>query len=385
MTFVWSEDQDQLAAAVRALLSISIETGADALTGPEASVGGRTWRRLCTEVGAYAIGIPESFGGAGFGFSYQAVVFAETGRALAPRGLFSTLALAAPALLLSRDRERCAEWLPQLADGTAAATLAVTESTATSLNTSAVLTRGEWRLSGRKTFVTDAGEARLLLVSAATDAGQRLFAVDSSADGLTIDLPECLDMTRPLATLRLDRAPATPVGAAGEAGNIISSVRQRAAVALAFEQVAGAARCLEMAAEYASIRSQFGRPIGTFQAIKHLLADVLVAIECAAAAAQHAAAAVDRDDDAELAQAVPVAQILASEAYTAAAGANIQVHGGIGFTWDHPAHLFFKRATVSKAFLGSPADHRETLAARAFARKNNVPAPGYARKQLLES
>ncbi|RHW28333.1 acyl-CoA dehydrogenase [Nocardioides immobilis] len=366
MSWVWTEEQDALASALRALLAKNIEPTVEALTGPSTAAGGQVWTRLAAEIGVHAIGIPEEFGGVGSSFHEKAVVFAETGRALAPRGLFSTTALAAPAILLSGDRERCADFLPKLAEGSLSGTVALQEAAGEGSTPSAELVDGTWRVSGHMTHVTDAADVELMLLAARTDQGSRLFAVDLAGDGVTLEIPPCLDLTRPLVEVRLIGAVGVPVGDAGRGDHIIAEVRGQAAVALAFEQLGGAARCVEMATEYALSRTQFGRPIGSFQAIKHLLADVLVAVESASTAAQHAAHAVEREDLDERAEAISVAQILASEAYTAAAGANVQVHGGIGFTWEHPAHLFFRRATVSKAFLGSPSEYREALAAKAF-------------------
>lgn len=369
MNSSWTREQDALASAVRSLVARTTELTAEQLSGPTTGPGGQVWKRLAEEVGVHAIGIPEEFGGAGSGFGDQAVVFAETGRALAPRGLFSTIALAGPALLLSGDREQCAQFLPKLADGSLSCTVAIHEpSNDPPSGPSAVLAGGTWRLTGDLVHVSDAGEVALVFLTALTDQGPRLFAVDLAGVGVTVGTRPCLDPTRAFANVRLIDAIGVPVGDAGDGDRIIARVREQAAIALAFEQLGGATRCLEMATEYALTRKQFGRPIGSFQAIKHMLADVLVAVESAAGAVQHAAHAVERADFEELTEAAPVAQILASDAYTAAAGVNVQVHGGIGFTWEHPAHLFLKRATVSKAFLGSPAHHREALAVSAFRR-----------------
>jgi alkylation response protein AidB-like acyl-CoA dehydrogenase len=275
--------------------------------------------------------------------------------------------MAANALLTSGDDAACADHLPAIAAGQTIATLALAEDTGR-WDEDAVTLRAEraasgWTLDGHKSFVLDGGIAGLVLVPGRTWSGVSLFAVDGRADGLTRTPLDTLDQTRKLARLEFAGTPARLVGAEGGAWPGISRTLDLAAVALAAEQVGGAQRCLDMSVEYAKVRYQFGRPIGSFQVIKHRCADLLLEVESARAAAQYAAwAAAEGSPD------VPVAASLAkatcSDAYFRAAADNIQIHGGIGFTWEHDAHLYFKRAKSSQLFLGDAAYHREHLAQR---------------------
>jgi alkylation response protein AidB-like acyl-CoA dehydrogenase len=214
-----------------------------------------------------------------------------------------------------------------------------------------------WRVTGEKTYVTDAQNCGLILVLARTDQGPALLAVEAAADGLVVEPQPALDLTRRLATVRLAETPARLVGAVGDGWSIVQQALRVAAVALAAEQVGGAQRVLEMGVAYANTRVAFGRKIGSFQAVKHKLANVLVLVENARSAALDAVRAVSgSDSDADLA--ASVAKAYCSDAYLRAAAENIQVHGGIGFTWEHPAHLYFKRAKSSQILFGSPGHHR---------------------------
>src|SRR5208282_5547905 len=217
--------------------------------------------------------------------------------------------------------------------------------------------------TGENAFVLDGYTADLILVAARTDAGISIFAVDGSAPGLTRTLMETLDLTRKQARLSFTDVPARLIGADGEGSAVLARVLDLAAVGLAAEAVGGAQRCLEMSVDYAKLRVQFGRPIGSFQAIKHKCADMLLEIESAKSAAYYAAwAAADGSD--ELPLVASLAKAFCSEAYFHAAAENIQIHGGIGFTWEHDAHLYFKRAKSSELLFGDPAYHRELLAQR---------------------
>ena len=226
---------------------------------------------------------------------------------------------------------------------------------------------GEWALSGKKSFVIDGAIADLVLVVARSIAGPALFAVDRGAPGLRAEPMTTLDPTRPMAALTFDQVPAVLIGAEGRGGRLMSRVLDLASVALAAEQAGGARRCLEMSAEYAKTRYQFGRPIGSFQAVKHKCADMLVRVELAEATAREAARLADEDAAAEpgvaaeFAVAAATAHICCSQAYMFAAAENIQVHGGIGFTWEHPAHLYFRRAKSSELLFGGPAVYHERL------------------------
>jgi alkylation response protein AidB-like acyl-CoA dehydrogenase len=257
--------------------------------------------------------------------------------------------------------------LPGIASGETIATLAYTEPSGkwdeAGITTPATKSGDGWVINGTKMFVLDGHTASLVLVAARTDAGVSLFAVDGSASGLTRTALSTMDQTRKQARLDFDGTPARLVGQEGKGWEILGTVLDLAAVALAAEQVGGAQKVLEMAVEYAKVRVQFGRPIGSFQAIKHKCADMLLEVESAKSAAYYGmwcAAEMNQ----ELPSVASLAKAYCSEAYFHAAAENIQIHGGIGFTWEHPAHLYFKRAKSSELLFGDPTYHRELLARR---------------------
>jgi alkylation response protein AidB-like acyl-CoA dehydrogenase len=323
------------------------------------------WAQACDQLRLPGLAIPEEYGGDGFGLVELGVVLEEMGRALFCAPFFSTVLLAAQALLASGDRDACARHLPGIAAGRTTATLAVAEDDG-SWDPALITARarpdgaGGWRLTGRKCFVIDGTTADLVLVVARTVAGPSLFAVDRSATGLSAEPLTTLDATRAMARLAFDAVPAVLVGADGAGGRVMARVLDVASVGLAAEQAGGARRCLEMSAEYARTRHQFGRPIGSFQAVKHKCADMLVQVELAEAASREAALlAVEGPADFPVASAV--AHASCSKAYMVAAMENIQVHGGIGFTWEHPAHLYFRRAKSSQLLFGGPAIYHERL------------------------
>jgi acyl-CoA dehydrogenase len=222
---------------------------------------------------------------------------------------------------------------------------------------------GRWVLDGVKDHVIDGTTADLVLVLGLAEEGPTLFAVEGSADGLVRTPLETLDRTRRQARLHLSGTPATPVGELGGGWRTVSQVLDRALAALAAEQVGGAQHVLEMAVGYARTRVQFGRPIGSFQAIKHRCADMLIDVERARVAADQALWAVDSAPD-ELPVAACLAKAFCSDAYFDAAASNVQVHGGIGFTWEHAAHLYFRRAKSAQLQFGSSSHHREVLIQR---------------------
>jgi alkylation response protein AidB-like acyl-CoA dehydrogenase len=287
------------------------------------------------------------------------------GAALLCAPYFSTVALGANALLTSGDDAAKAAYLPGIADGETIATLAITEPSGKwdldSIALPATKKGDGWVLNGTKRFVLDGHIANLILVAARTEAGLSLFAVEGGAAGLTAESLSTMDQTRKQAELTFSDTPATLIGTDGGAAAGLEKTLQLAAVALAAEQVGGAQRCLDNAVAYAKERIQFGRPIGSFQAIKHKCADILLEVESAKSAAYYAGWAAAEDND-ELPLVASLAKSYCSDAYFHAAGENIQIHGGIGFTWEHHAHLYFKRAKSSELFLGDPAYHREILA-----------------------
>jgi alkylation response protein AidB-like acyl-CoA dehydrogenase len=268
-------------------------------------------------------------------------------------------------LLTSGDESAKADLLPGIASGETIATLAFTEDSGRwdigGVTLAASASGDDWTLNGHKSFVLDGHVADLILVVAKTDAGVSLFSVAGDAEGLSRTPLATMDQTRKQARLEFDGTPARLIGTDGGAEPGLSKTLDLAAVALAAEQVGGAQRCLDMSVEYAKLRMQFGRPIGGFQAIKHMCADMLLEVESARSAAYYAAWTVADDSD-ELPLVASLAKAYCSEAYFRAAADNIQIHGGIGFTWEHDAHLYYRRAKSSELMLGTPSEHREIAA-----------------------
>ena len=368
MSLVFTPEQEEMRAAVRAFFGArSPSAEVRRLMETEDGIDWDVWRQMATQLELHGLAVPEQYGGSGFGPVEQLVVFEEAGRALLCAPFFGTVALAIPALLAADDPAAAKDLLPGLADGSTVAALAFTEEdgdwdpAATRLRAEAAA--DDWRLTGSKSFVIDGVIAGLFLVVARTEAGLSLFAVPADAPGLRRERLGTLDLTRKQARLFFDGVKARLVGADGAAQPVIERTLDLAAVLLAAEQVGGAQACLDLTVEYAKIRTQFGRKIGSFQAVKHRCADMMVAIESARSAVYHAAAAAADSPD-ELPVAAAMAKAVASEAYTFCAAETIQLHGGIGFTWEHDAHLYYRRAHSTALLLGDPAYHRELLARR---------------------
>ncbi|WP_328483609.1 acyl-CoA/acyl-ACP dehydrogenase [Streptomyces sp. NBC_00377] len=369
MDLTFSEEQDELRKVVRSFLAKhSDEAEVRRLAADPLGHDPAVWHRMAGELGLQGLAVPEEYGGSGFGYVDLGIVFEEAGRALLCGPYFATVALAAEALLRCDDEEARRDLLPGLASGETVATLALTEEDGrwdeAGIRLTAHGTTDGWRLTGVKTYVPDGHLADLLLVAARTPAGVSLFAVDAGAPGLTRTPLPTLDQTRKQARVRCADTPARLLGAEGAAWPALARTLATASVLLAAEQVGGAAATLDAAVAYAKIREQYGRPIGSFQGIKHKCADMLMEIESARSAAYGALWALDGGDETETALMAALAQTYCSEAFSRVAADNIQVHGGIGFTWEHPAHLYLKRAQSSEVLLGSPAYHRELLAAR---------------------
>jgi alkylation response protein AidB-like acyl-CoA dehydrogenase len=324
-----------------------------------------SWRNLADELGAPGLAVPERHGGSGFGYEELAMVFEAAGECLASLPLLSTSGLATPVLVESGDEVAQQRYLRRIAAGELVATLALSEGAAGLVGGSTAVTaerHGErYELSGEARFVIDGATADLVLVPAMTDGGFSLFAVDAPDETVTATPLVTLDLTRRQADLAFDRTAATLIGPEGQAEELLLHCLRLAVVMLASEQIGGAGRVLEMSSEYAKVRYQFGRPIGSFQAIKHKCADMLVQVETARSAAFYARR-VTSEDPKELPVAASLAKAYCSDAYLFCAAQNIQVHGGIGFTWDHDAHLYFRRAKSTSMLLGTATDHRLSLA-----------------------
>jgi alkylation response protein AidB-like acyl-CoA dehydrogenase len=324
------------------------------------------WEQLAQQLGLPGIAIPEEYGGSGYGIIEQVIILEEMGRALLSAPYFSSVILAATALLESGDEAACRELLPGIADGSTVATLAWVEKlgawdATARIDASATPTADGWSLTGHKTLVLDGTTASLVLVVANTPAGPSLFAAVPGTAGVTSRLLKTLDSTRAFADIEFDGTPVRLIGADGAAGAILERTLQIAAVALAAEQIGTAERCLQISIDYSKLRIQYGRPIGSFQALKHRFVDLLLEIETAKSATYHAAAAAAADDP-ELPLVSSMAKASASDALVHTASEMIQFHGGIGFTWEHDAHLYFRRAKITEQFLGSPQMHREVVA-----------------------
>jgi len=368
MKLVFSPEQDELRASVRRFLTAKSPTSVvRALMADPAGYDGAVWKQMASQLGLQGIAIPEKFGGSGFSFVELAVVLEEAGRALLVAPYFSSTVLGAYAILDSGDEAAAAEFLPGIADGSRIATLAFTEDSGRwdleALSAPAVPEGDGWSITGAKSYVVDGHLADLLLVAARTNDGLTLFAVDGTARGVTRTELPALDQTRKLARVAFDRTPARLVGWVGGAAASLARTLDKAALALAAEQVGGAQRVLDMAVDYAKVRHQFDRPIGSFQAIKHKASEMLMRVESARSAAYFGAYAVADDSD-EVPAVASLAKAYCSEAFFFAAAENIQIHGGVGFTWEHDAHLYFKRAAASQLFLGDAAFHRERLLER---------------------
>ena len=321
----------------------------------------QAWRLLGTEMGLAGLGIAEDLGGAGGGLAELAVVAEELGRSLLPVPFFSSTVLAGQILA------RCPDTGPGALAWLSAGELAAFAGTDADgcwrpdrLPVEAQADGRGWRLRGRADFVLDGTAAAHLVVAAQTPAGCDLFLVAGDGQGVQRREMATLDPTRAQASVGFDGAAGAPLTTDGAGAAAVTAGLDVALVVLAAEQVGGAAACLDLAVEYAKIRQQFSRPIGSFQAIKHKLADLLLLVEMGRSAVDRALLA--EQDPARLAEAAAVAKIWCSDAYTTVATENVQIHGGIGFTWEHDAHLYFRRARADEQLLGDAAVHRERLA-----------------------
>jgi alkylation response protein AidB-like acyl-CoA dehydrogenase len=358
MNFAFDDEQAALRDGLRAFVAASwpVAESRRLAGGREPAV----WQRLTGELGVAGLAIPEELGGQGGGFLELGIALAELGRELAGGPLFAT-ALAVRALLHGASRAEQAELLPALASGARTATLAFPD-VAPRARIEASGSGAELTLRGELRFALDGADAELLLVPARLRSGElALCALERAAPGLAVEPASALDLTRRFGHVALRGARARRLGA-GDAAPVFARVAHEAAIAASAEQVGGAERCLEAAVTHARTRYQFGRPIGSFQALKHRLADASMLLDLARAAAQWAwwVAASGRRE--ELAEAAHVAKLLGGEAYARCAADDIHVHGGMGFTWEHDAHLYYRRARALEALFGDAPAHRAELA-----------------------
>ncbi len=327
------------------------------------------WQQLSQELGLTAIHIPEEYGGQGFGISELAIAVEEMGRALLCSPYFSSTVMAATAILKAGTEEQKRSLLPKIAAGETIATLAIAEDqgdwTVDGISMAASPAGDAYKLAGTKSFVLDGCSADLIVVVArapgsAGDQGLSLFTVSADAAGLEKTALNAVDDTRKLARLSFDGVEANLLGEAGGASGPLQAALDVAAICLANEMVGGAERLRESSVDYANLRVQFGRPIASFQTLKHKAADMLLEVELAKSAAYYAAAAHD-DGDSDVPALASLAKAVAADAFMQTAVHTIQIHGGIGFTWDNDTHLWFKRAKSSEVFLGTTAYHRERM------------------------
>jgi alkylation response protein AidB-like acyl-CoA dehydrogenase len=374
MDFRLSEEQETLQEAARSFLkeASGSEQIRSAIKNPD-GFDPSVWRQIALELGWPSLLIPEEHGGLGLGQVDLAVLLEATGEALLCSPLFSTVALGVNTLLEVGTSEQQASILPTIAEGTLTATLAFCEASgrwdAEGITLAAKADGEDFVLDGTKRGVVNGHAADQLLIVARTpdsrgENGISVFMLSGDFPGLTRNPRPTMDPTRRLADLELNSVRVPKQALIGELGQAWPGLRRTldlAAIALAAEQVGGATRCLEMAVAYAKEREQFGRPIGSFQALKHKCADMFVAVETARSALYYAACIADDGSD-DLTTNASLAKAWCSEAYFQCASESIQIHGGVGFTWEYDPHLHFKRARASESWLGDPAYHRERIA-----------------------
>ena len=371
MQFAFTDEQEQFRSVVRRfLLQKSPTREVRRLMATTEGFDAAVWRAMADELALTGLAIPEAYGGVGFGPVELGIALEEQGRALLCAPFFSSCVLSACAILETANEEQKGDLLSGIASGATRAALAFTEPNgrwdADGIATRAANRDGAWRLDGIKHYVVDGTTANELIVVARTSTGSgglSFFRVRPDAPGVTRTPLATMDATRKQARIVFDSAPAELLGDTGNGAQALERVVDHAAIALANEMVGGAQALLDSAVAYAKLRVQFGRPIGSFQAIKHKCADMLLDVELAKSAAYYAAQA-EADHDPETPSLASMAKAAAADAYMRTAAATIQIHGGIGFTWENDTHLWFKRAKSSEVWLGDPTHHRERMLAR---------------------
>ena len=370
MQFSFTSEQEEFRSVLRRFLQEkSPPSAVRRLMESDAGWERDGWVELNHQLGLTGVHIPEAFGGQGFGFVELGIVLEEMGRALLCAPYFSTTVLAATAIMNAGSKAQQEALLPPIALGEVVATLAFTEPNgrwdAAGIETTASPAGGRFRLDGVKSFVLDGHTADLIVVAARTPGSSgedrvSLFTTRGDAPGLARRALKVMDPTRKQARLDFNGVEADLLGELGAGAGPLAKTLVQAAACLASEMVGGAERLRVSALDYANLRMQFGRPIASFQSMKHKQADMLVDVELAKSAA-YAAASAAAEDDPELPAIASLAKACASDAYLQTAIHTIQIHGGIGFTWDNDTHLWFKRAKSSEVFLGDPALHRERM------------------------
>ncbi|MBF8739483.1 acyl-CoA dehydrogenase family protein [Pseudomonas guariconensis] len=382
MDFAFSDEQEMIRASAEGFLAdVSDCAAVRAAMVSENGYDTDLWQRLCSEMYWPAIHIPEAYGGLGLGFVELAILLEQMGRRLLCSPFFATACLATPALLLAGSEAQKQRWLPAIAEGRVRGTLAFGDGGAWTFQGIGVTATPEgdgYVLDGEYAQVIDGHSADLLVVAArlAGSTGEHgigLFLVEAGQAGLARQWQPTMDQTRRLGRMcftRLYVAADAVLGEAGQAWPQLQNVLRLACVGLAAEQVGGAQQALDLSVAYLQERQQFGRPLASFQALKHRAADMMLQVECARSASYYAACvaqeALDPAGDAQVAAELPLAAALAksqcSQAYFHCAAESIQLHGGVGFTWEYDPHLYFKRARASESYLGAPAWHLQQIA-----------------------
>ncbi len=372
MDFDFTAEQKQLKETARRFLAdkCSAKAVRVILDGPE-SYDKALWQELAT-MGFLGTAIPEEYGGLGLGYLELCVIAEELGRAVAPVPFASTVYLATEFLLQAGSEAQKKNWLPKIAAGQAIGTFAFAEGVGAMTPKAIKTLASGGRLNGSKAPVLDGDIADFAVVAARTGAGNdersiSLFLVDLKSQGVTRSKIDTIDPTRSQARLDFADVAAEPLGASGAGWQIMSEVYNRAAILIAFEQVGGSDRALEMGRDYALERMAFGRPIGSFQAIKHLLADMYVSATLARSNCYYAAWALSTGA-AELPEAAATARVSATQAFQHCSKNNIQVHGGMGFTWQFDCHLYYRRSNQLALALGSQSHWEDLLIDRLRAR-----------------
>jgi alkylation response protein AidB-like acyl-CoA dehydrogenase len=379
MTRLSADERHELAQSVRSACDrFATEERVRAVAyddgGTQKGFDTELWKVLCTQVGVAAIALPERLGGAGYGASALGVVAHELGRALAPVPFVASTVLATGLLLdaAGGHPDGAENRLCGLLDGQRIAAAALTGDGGLWHRTAVTLAASRvddcWRIDGVVRHVLNGTAADDLLVIATADGEPAVFLLDPAAEGVAVDAERVLDGTRPMATIACTGAPAVRLSGEGPVDDLIERNVDLALAVLSAEQVGACERVLEIATDYARTREQFGRPIGSFQAVKHRCADMLVDLEWARSASQAALQAADDDTDrtsGEPGWLASMAKAVCSEALRNAAHANVQIHGGIGFTWEDSAHLYLRRARTDEVLFGGPGQHWDRLAAQA--------------------
>jgi alkylation response protein AidB-like acyl-CoA dehydrogenase len=368
MQFAFTAEQDQFRDMVRRFAAErSPATEVRRLMESDDGFDPAVWRQLAGELGLAALIVPEQYGGAGFGPVELGIAMEELGRALVCAPFFSSAVLATQAIVEAGTEVQKNDLLPRLATGQLRGTLALAEASGSwdpqDVTCTASDTADGVTLTGSKRFVVDGHTADVIVVAAKHDDGTGLFLVAPDAPGLSRTRVDTMDATRKLADVTLENTPAEWLGTPGDASEAIHRTLDLAVIALANEMAGGAQALLDSAVEYAKMRVQFGRTIGSFQAIKHKCADMLLDVESSKSAAYCAASAAAEGDE-EWPALASLAKAAAADAYVRTAAETIQIHGGIGFTWENDTHLWFKRAKSSEVLLGDPSLHRERMLAR---------------------